>query len=35
MPRRREVKKREIQADPKYREVLVAKFIDVLMRRGK
>jgi small subunit ribosomal protein S7 len=35
MPRRREVKKREILPDPKYREVLVAKFIDVLMRRGK
>jgi len=35
MPRRREVKKREIQSDPKYREVLVAKFIDVLMRKGK
>ena len=35
MPRRREVKKREIQPDPKYREVLAAKFINVLMRRGK
>ena len=35
MPRRREVKKREIQPDPKYREVLVSKFINVLMRRGK
>jgi small subunit ribosomal protein S7 len=35
MPRRREVKKREILPDPKYREVLVAKFIDVLMRKGK
>jgi small subunit ribosomal protein S7 len=35
MPRRREVKKREILADPKYREVLAAKFIDVLMRKGK
>jgi small subunit ribosomal protein S7 len=35
MPRRREVKKREILPDPKYREVMVAKFIDVLMRRGK
>ena len=35
MPRRREVKKREILSDPKYREVLVAKFIDVLMRKGK
>ena len=35
MPRRREVKKWEILSDPKYREVLVAKFIDVLMRKGK
>jgi len=35
MPRRREVKKREILPDPKYREVLAAKFINVLMRRGK
>jgi small subunit ribosomal protein S7 len=35
MPRRREVKKREKQPDPKYREVLVAKFINVLMRKGK
>jgi small subunit ribosomal protein S7 len=35
MPRRREVKKREILSDPKYREVLVTKFIDVLMRKGK
>jgi len=35
MPRRREVKKREILPDPKYREVLAAKFISVLMRKGK
>ena len=35
MPRRREVKKREILPDPKYREILVAKFINVLMRKGK
>ena len=35
MPRRREIKKRETQPDPKYREVLVAKFINVLMRKGK
>ena len=35
MPRRREVKKREIQPDPKYHEVLVAKFINVLMRKGE
>jgi small subunit ribosomal protein S7 len=35
MPRRREVKKREIVPDLKYRELLVAKFINLLMRRGK
>jgi small subunit ribosomal protein S7 len=35
MPRRREVKKREILPDPKYREILASKFINVLMRRGK
>jgi small subunit ribosomal protein S7 len=35
MPRRREVKKREAQPDPKYREVLVAKFINALMRKGE
>jgi small subunit ribosomal protein S7 len=35
MPRRREVKKREILPDPKYREVLVAKFINALMRKGQ
>jgi small subunit ribosomal protein S7 len=35
MPRRREVRKREIVPDLKYRELLVAKFINLLMRRGK
>jgi small subunit ribosomal protein S7 len=35
MPRRREVAKREILADPKYNNKLVAKFINSLMRRGK
>ncbi len=35
MPRRREVTKREILPDPKYKNVLVAKFINNLMRRGK
>jgi small subunit ribosomal protein S7 len=35
MPRRREVKKREIVPDLKYREQLVAKFINLLMRKGK
>jgi small subunit ribosomal protein S7 len=35
MPRRREVKKRTVAVDPKYGEVLVVRFINVLMRRGK
>ncbi len=35
MPRRREVKKREGLPDPKYRDTLIAKFINGIMRRGK
>ena len=35
MPRRREVPKREILADPKFHNTDVAKFINVLMTRGK
>ena len=35
MPRKREVRKREILPDPKYRDVLIAKFINGVMRRGK
>jgi small subunit ribosomal protein S7 len=35
MPRRREIPKREILADPKYANVDVAKFVNVLMTRGK
>ena len=35
MPRRRDVPKRTIALDPKYRSVLVSKFINGLMRRGK
>ena len=35
MPRRREVPKREILPDPKYRNVELAKFVNVLMTRGK
>ena len=35
MPRRREVKKREIISDPKYHDLLIAKFINGIMRRGK
>ena len=35
MPRKREVKKREVLADPKYHDTLTAKFINGIMRRGK
>jgi small subunit ribosomal protein S7 len=35
MPRRREVAKREILPDPKYKNTLVAKFVNNIMRRGK
>ena len=35
MPRKREVRKREILADPKYHDVLISKFINGIMRRGK
>ena len=35
MPRRREVPKREILPDPKFYNVDVAKFVNVLMTRGK
>jgi small subunit ribosomal protein S7 len=35
MPRRREVPKRTIVPDPKYQDRLVARFTNVLMRRGK
>ena len=35
MPRRREVKKRDIIPDPKYRDVLVQKFINRMMLSGK
>lgn len=35
MPRRREVKKREILPDPKYHDTLISKFINGIMRRGK
>ena len=35
MPRRREVPKRRINKDPKYNDLLAAKFINGLMRRGK
>jgi len=35
MPRKKEVIKREILPDPKYKSELVAKFINRIMRRGK
>src|SRR5436853_7490271 len=35
MPRRREVPKREILPDPKFSNVELAKFVNVLMTRGK
>jgi len=35
MPRRREVPKRIILPDPKFKDVAVSKFVNVLMRDGK
>ena len=35
MPRRREVPKREILPDPKFGNVELAKFMNVVMTRGK
>ncbi|MDD3581364.1 MAG: 30S ribosomal protein S7 [Desulfobacca sp.] len=35
MPRKREVDKRPIIPDPKYKDALVARFVNGLMRRGK
>lgn len=35
MPRRREVAKRDIIPDPVYHDLQVAKFINVIMQRGK
>ena len=35
MPRRREVPKRQILPDPRYHDVTIAKFMNVLMRDGK
>jgi small subunit ribosomal protein S7 len=35
MPRRREVSKRAISPDPKFSSILVAKFVNGLMRKGK
>jgi small subunit ribosomal protein S7 len=35
MPRKREIPKRVVQPDPKYKNTLVSKFINGLMREGK
>ena len=35
MPRRREIPKREVPADPIYSSPLVTKFISTIMRGGK
>ncbi|TNF66686.1 MAG: 30S ribosomal protein S7 [Gammaproteobacteria bacterium] len=35
MPRRREVPKREVLPDPKYKNVTVAKFVNHIMKDGK
>ena len=35
MPRRREVPKREILPDPKFKDLQIAKFINMIMRNGK
>lgn len=35
MPRRGEVKYREVGEDPKYKSKLVAKFVNCIMRKGK
>jgi small subunit ribosomal protein S7 len=35
MPRKREVVQREILPDPKYHSLLLAKFVNSLMRKGK
>ncbi|MGI9228004.1 MAG: 30S ribosomal protein S7 [Gammaproteobacteria bacterium] len=35
MPRRREVPQRKVLPDPKYSDLLVAKFVNMLMKHGK
>jgi small subunit ribosomal protein S7 len=35
MPRRRKVQKRELMPDPKYKSILVTKFVNNLMKDGK
>jgi small subunit ribosomal protein S7 len=35
MPRRRATKKKSISGDPRYNDIIVARFINYVMRRGK
>jgi small subunit ribosomal protein S7 len=35
MPRRKAIKRRDIEPDPKFHDVTVARFINYMMRRGK
>ena len=35
MPRRRDVPKREVPADPVYKSTLVTKFVRMIMKDGK
>ena len=35
MPRRREVPKRKVLADPKYKNEMIAKFVNQIMKDGK
>jgi small subunit ribosomal protein S7 len=35
MPRRRATKKKSVTADPRYNDIIVARFINYVMRRGK
>ena len=35
MPRRREVPKRKVLADPKYKNLVIAKFVNQIMKDGK
>jgi len=35
MPRRRATKKRDFSGDPRYNDVVVARFVNYVMRRGK
>jgi len=35
MPRRKAIKRRDIEPDPKFHDITVARFINYMMRRGK